>query len=128
MNPALRLAHLMGVQSIFVFTHDSIGQGEDGPTHQPVETLASIRAIPDATVIRPADANETAYAWLYALNHKKGPTVMALSRQNVATLDRSKYAHASQLFKGAYTLSEAKGGKPQVILIGTGSEIDLCVK
>ncbi|HJT24215.1 MAG TPA: transketolase, partial [bacterium] len=128
MKPALRLAHLMGIQSIFVFTHDSIGQGEDGPTHQPVETLASIRSIPHAVVLRPADANEVAYAWLYAMNHKKGPTVLALSRQNVPTLNRADYAHASQLFKGAYILSEAKGGKPQVILIGTGSEVDLCVK
>ena len=128
MKPSLRLAHLMGVQSIFVFTHDSIGQGEDGPTHQPVETLASIRAIPHAMVIRPADANEVSYAWLFAMNHKKGPTVLALSRQNVPTLDRSKFTHASQLFKGAYVLSEAKGGKPKVILIGTGSEVDLCVK
>jgi transketolase len=128
MKPSLRLAHLMGIQSIFVFTHDSIGQGEDGPTHQPVETLASLRSIPHATIIRPADANEVTYAWLYALNHKKGPTVLAFSRQNVPTLNRADYAHASQLFKGAYILSEAKGGNPKVLLIGTGSEVDLCMK
>ncbi len=128
MKPALRLSHLMKQQVVYVMTHDSIGQGEDGPTHQPVETLATLRSIPHAVILRPADANEVSYAWLFAVNHKKGPTVLALSRQNIPTLDRSKFAHASGLFKGAYTLSEAKGGAPKVLLIGTGSEVDLCVK
>jgi transketolase len=128
MKPALRLSHLMKQQVIYVMTHDSIGQGEDGPTHQPVETLATIRSIPHAVVLRPADANEVSYAWLYAVKNQKGPTVLALSRQNIPVLDRSKFAPASELEKGAYVLSEAKGGKPQVILIGTGSEVDLCVK
>jgi transketolase len=128
MKPAYRLAHLMGVQSIFVFTHDSIGQGEDGPTHQPVETLAAMRATPNSCVLRPADANEVAYSWLIALQRKNAPTALVLSRQAVPTFDRTKFAPASGTLKGAYTLSEAKGGKPQVILIGTGSEVQLCVK
>jgi transketolase len=128
MKPAYRLAHLMGVQSIFVFTHDSIGQGEDGPTHQPVETLAAMRSTPNGCVIRPADANESAYAWLAALERKNAPTALVFTRQAVPTFDRSKMAPASGTLKGAYVLSEAKGGKPQVILMGTGSEVQLCVK
>jgi transketolase len=128
MKPAYRLAHLMGVQSIFVFTHDSIGQGEDGPTHQPVETLAAMRATPNGCVLRPADANETTYSWLIALQRKNAPTALVLSRQAVPTFDRSKMAPASGTLKGAYILSEAKNGKPQVILIGTGSEVQLAVK
>ncbi|HVM33241.1 MAG TPA: transketolase [bacterium] len=128
MKPAYRLAHLMGVQSIFVYTHDSIGQGEDGPTHQPVETLAAMRSIPNGCVIRPADANESAYAWLAALQRKNAPTGLVFTRQNVPTFDRSKMGAASGTLKGAYILSEAKGGKPQVILMGTGSEVQLCVK
>ena len=128
MKPAYRLAHLMGLQSIFVFTHDSIGQGEDGPTHQPVETLASMRATPNGCVLRPADANETVYAWLVAMERKNAPTALVLSRQAVPTFDRNKLAPASGLLKGAYVLSEAKNGKPQVILIGTGSEVQLALK
>jgi transketolase len=128
MKPAYRLAHLMGVQSIFVYTHDSIGQGEDGPTHQPVETLAAMRSIPNACVIRPADANESAYSWLVALQRKNAPTALVFTRQNVPTYDRAKYGAASGVLKGAYVLSEAKGGKPQVILMGTGSEVQLCMK
>ncbi len=128
MKPAYRLAHLMGVQSIFVFTHDSIGQGEDGPTHQPVETLAAMRATPNACVIRPGDCGEVPYAWLVALERKNAPTALVLTRQAVPTFDRTKFGPASGLLKGAYILSEAKGGKPQVILIGTGSEVQLCVK
>jgi transketolase len=127
MKPAYRLAHLMGVQSIFVFTHDSIGQGEDGPTHQPVETLAAMRATPNGCVIRPADANEVPYAWLAALERKKAPTALVFSRQAVPTFDRAKYAPASGLLKGAYVLSDPRG-TPQVILMGTGSEVQLCVK
>ena len=128
MKPAYRLAHLMGIQSIFVFTHDSIGQGEDGPTHQPVETLAAMRATPNSCVMRPADANETTYAWFTALNRKNAPTALVFTRQAVPTFDRSKLGPASGTLKGAYVLSEAKGGKPQVILIGTGSEVQLCIK
>ncbi len=128
MKPAFRLAHLMGVQSIFIFTHDSIGQGEDGPTHQPVETLASMRSIPNACVIRPADASEVPYAWLVALERKHAPTTLVFTRQAVPTFDRSNLGPPSGLLKGAYILSEAKGGKPQVVLIGTGSEVQLCLK
>ncbi|HUO58712.1 MAG TPA: transketolase [bacterium] len=128
MKPAYRLAHLMGVQSIFVFTHDSIGQGEDGPTHQPVETLAAMRATPNACVLRPADSNEVSFAWLAALERKNAPTALVLSRQALPTFDRTKVAPASGTLKGAYVLSEAKGGKPQVILMGTGSEVQLCLK
>ena len=128
MKPAYRLAHLMGVQSIFVYTHDSIGQGEDGPTHQPVETLAAMRATPNACVIRPGDSGEVPYAWLVALQRKNAPTALVFSRQAVPTYDRTKFAPASGTLKGAYTFSEAKGGKPQVILMGTGSELQLCVK
>lgn len=128
MKPAYRLAHLMGIQSIFVFTHDSIGQGEDGPTHQPVETLAAMRATPNGCVLRPADSNEVTYCWLVALQRKNAPTTLVLSRQNLPTFDRTKFAPASGVLKGMYILSEAKGGKPQVILIGTGSEVQLCVK
>jgi transketolase len=128
MKPAYRLAHLMGVQSIFVYTHDSIGQGEDGPTHQPVETLAAMRSIPNGCVLRPADANESVYSWLAAMGRKNAPTALVFTRQNVPTFDRSKMGAASGTLKGAYVLSEAKGGKPQVILMGTGSEVQLCVK
>jgi transketolase len=128
MKPSYRLAHLMGVQTIFVFTHDSIGQGEDGPTHQPVETLASMRSIPQACVIRPADANEVSFAWKVALERKNGPTALVLTRQAVPVFDRTRLAPASGLLKGAYILSESKGGIPQVILIGTGSEVQLCLR
>jgi transketolase len=128
MKPAFRMAHLMGVQSIFVYSHDSIAQGEDGPTHQPVETLASMRATPNSVIIRPVDANEVTYAWLTAIERKNAPTALILTRQNVPILDRTKLAPASGLLKGAYVISEAKGGKPQVILIGTGSEVYLCLK
>jgi transketolase len=128
MKPAYRLAHLMGVQSIFVFTHDSIGQGEDGPTHQPVETLASMRSIPHSCVIRPADANEVSYAWKVALERKNAPTTLVFTRQAVPTFDRTQMSPASGLLQGAYVLSEAKSGKPQVILIGTGSEVQLCLQ
>ncbi len=128
MKPAFRLAHLMGVQSIFIFTHDSIGQGEDGPTHQPVETLASMRSTPNSCVIRPADASEVPFAWLVALERKNAPTTLVFTRQAVPTFDRASLGPASGLLKGVYILSEAKGGKPQVVLIGTGSEVQLCLK
>jgi transketolase len=125
MRPAIRLAALMGVHVVHVFTHDSIALGEDGPTHQPVEQLASLRAIPNLTVIRPADANETAVAWKVAMETRDRPVLLALTRQDVATLDRSCYASADGLRQGAYVLSDAKGSKPELILIGSGSEVGL---
>ena len=125
-RPSLRLAALMGVPAIQVFTHDSIFLGEDGPTHQAVEHVASLRLIPNMTVIRPADATETAQAWLAALKNKTGPTCLILTRQNVPTLDRSVYAPASGLQQGAYILWES-AAKPDVILIGSGSEVSLAL-
>jgi transketolase len=127
MRPTLRLASLMEIAPIHVFTHDSIGVGEDGPTHQPIEMLASLRAIPGVTTIRPCDANETAEAWKAALENKHGPTCLALTRQALPTIDRTKFGAASGLHKGAYVLADAKDGHPQVILIATGSEVSLCL-
>jgi transketolase len=112
---------------IFIFTHDSIGVGEDGPTHQPVEQLISLRAIPGLITLRPGDANEVAEAWRLILRFQHEPVCLILSRQNNPTLDRTKYAPASGLAKGAYILADAKGSAPDVILIGTGSEVSLCV-
>ncbi len=112
---------------IHIFTHDSIGVGEDGPTHQPVEQLVSLRAIPGLIVIRPADANEVSEAWRVIMKLRHEPVALILSRQNCPTLDRTKYAAASGLAKGAYILADAPGGAPEVILIGTGSEVSLCV-
>ena len=125
MRPPIRLASLMERQVIYVFTHDSIGLGEDGPTHQPVEMLALLRAIPHLTVLRPADANETAEAWRVAIGHRHGPVALALSRQNLAVFDRSKLGAAAGVAKGAYILSEAKGGKPEVLLLASGSEVEI---
>jgi transketolase len=125
MRPAIRLAALMGLHVLHVFTHDSIALGEDGPTHQPVEQLATLRAIPNLTLIRPADANETAVAWKVALESRDHPVLLALTRQDVATLDRSRYPSADGLRKGAYVLSDAKDGKPTLILIASGSEVGL---
>jgi transketolase len=127
MRPAIRLAALSHVQAIYVFTHDSIGVGEDGPTHQPVEHLASLRAIPGLTVIRPGDANETAEAWRAAVERRDGPTALILTRQNLPTLNRSTYAPASGLHKGAYVLADLGGGDSQVILMASGSEVGLIV-
>jgi len=126
-RPALRLAALMEIPQLHVFTHDSIGVGEDGPTHQPVEQLASLRAVPGMLVIRPADANEVAEAWRVIMPLQHQPVVLALTRQALPTLDRTKYGAAAGLAKGAYILADAEGGKPQVILIGTGSEVSLCI-
>ncbi len=126
MRPPIRLAAIMGIRPIYVFTHDSIGLGEDGPTHQPVEHFAALRAIHNMTIIRPADANETAVAWRYAIEHKGGPVALALTRQKVPIIDRSKYASADNVGKGAYTLAE-NSKNPQVILIGTGSEVQFAV-
>ncbi|MDM7922743.1 MAG: transketolase C-terminal domain-containing protein, partial [Pyrinomonadaceae bacterium] len=133
MRPAIRLAALSHIQVIYVFTHDSIGLGEDGPTHQSVEHLAAMRAIPNLAVIRPADAHETREAWRAALKRENAPTAFAFSRQKVALIDRKKFANASGLHKGAYVLAEAedrKGGKaePALILIATGSEVGLAME
>ncbi len=125
MRPPIRLAALMGLPVIFVFTHDSIGLGEDGPTHQPIEHLASLRAIPNLVVIRPCDANETAEAWRVAIETRHRPVALALTRQDVPTLDRSQFAPADGLRKGAYVLADASGGNPDIILIGSGSEVSL---
>jgi transketolase len=125
MRPPIRLAALMERQVIYVFTHDSIGLGEDGPTHQPVEMLALLRAIPHLTVLRPADANETAEAWRVAIGHRHGPVAITLSRQNLAVFDRSKLGAASGVARGAYILSEAPGGRPEVILLASGSEVEI---
>jgi transketolase len=126
MKPSIRLGALSQLKAFYVFTHDSIAVGEDGPTHEPIEQLAGLRAIPGLTVIRPADATETAEAWAFAVEHN-GPTLFALSRQNLPHLDR-KNAKDPGVARGAYVLSEADGGTPEVILIGTGSEVSLCVK
>jgi transketolase len=123
----IRLAAIMEIPVIYAFTHDSIGVGEDGPTHQPVEQLASLRAIPGLSVIRPCDANETVEAWKALMPYRKHPVALILSRQALPTLDRTKYASAAGLHKGAYVLADAPGGKPEVILLGTGSEVSLCV-
>ena len=125
MKPAIRLGALSRLKLFYVFTHDSIGLGEDGPTHQPIEHLAGLRALPDLTVIRPADANETSEAWAFAIQHN-GPTLFVLTRQAVPHLDRSQ-AKDPGVARGAYILAEAEGGSPDVILIGTGSEVSLCV-
>jgi len=125
MKPSIRLGALSKLKVFYVFTHDSIGVGEDGPTHEPVEQLAGLRAIPGLTVIRPGDATETAEAWAFAVQHD-GPTLFALSRQNLPQLDRAN-AKEPSVAKGAYILVEAEGGAPEVILIGTGSEVSLCV-
>ncbi|MEU4236477.1 transketolase [Actinoplanes sp. NPDC026619] len=127
MRGAVRLSALMKLPVVYVWTHDSIGLGEDGPTHQPIETVSALRAIVGLDVVRPADANETAWAWRGALEHIDRPTALALSRQNLPTVDRSKYASAEGTLKGGYILSEATGGQPSVILIGTGSEVQLCL-
>jgi transketolase len=126
MKPAIRLGALSRLDAVYVFTHDSIGVGEDGPTHEPVEHLAALRAVPGLNVIRPADANETAEAWVHAIE-SDGPSLLVLTRQAVPHLDRSN-AKDPGVAKGAYILSEAAGGAPDVILIGTGSEVQLCVK
>jgi transketolase len=125
MRPAIRLAALMGLQVVYVFTHDSIAVGEDGPTHQPVEQLAALRAIPNLNVIRPCDANETAEAWRIAVTTRNRPTALILTRQNLPTFDRSQLAPAADLQRGAYVLAEAQGGAPQLILLASGSEVAL---
>ena len=125
-KPAIRLAAIMKLRVIYVLTHDSIGLGEDGPTHEPIEHLMALRAVPNLTVIRPADANETVVAWQAALSNTTGPTLLALTRQNLSIIDRSKYSAADNLAKGAYILNE-EITKPDIILIATGSEVELAV-
>jgi len=127
MRPPIRLAALMGLRVIFIFTHDSIALGEDGSTHQPVEQLASLRAIPNLLVIRPGDASETAVAWRVAIKAGDRPVALVLTRQDVPTLDRARFASADGLRRGAYVLADAPGGKPDLILIATGSEVGLIV-
>jgi len=128
LRPALRLSALMELPTLFVFTHDAMGDGEDGPTHQPVEQLLSLRAIPGLTVLRPGDANEVVEAYRAILQLRHRPAVLALSRQPLPTLDRSKYASAAGVAKGAYVLADAPGGTSEVILIATGSELSLAVE
>lgn len=127
MRPPMRLAAIMKIRPVIVFTHDSIGLGEDGTTHQPVEQLLGLRSVPGMIVIRPADANETAQAWRVAIEHQGGPVALILTRQGLPVIDQDKYTKASELEKGAYILSEAEG-KPQLILIGTGSEVHLLLE
>ena len=127
-RPSIRLASLMKLPVTYVMTHDSIGLGEDGPTHQPIEHLASLRAMPDLWVVRPADANETAAAWKLAMTRSDGPTMLVLTRQGVPTLDRSQLAAADGLLKGGYVLASEKGDAPDVILIATGSEVLLALQ
>ncbi|HVW36481.1 MAG TPA: transketolase [Pirellulales bacterium] len=127
-RPSIRLASIMKIPSVFIFTHDSIGVGEDGPTHEPVEHLASLRAIPGLVTLRPGDANEVAEAYRTFMPWKNRPVALILTRQNLPTIDRTKYAPAAGLARGAYVLADAAGGKPNVILIGTGSEVSLCLE
>jgi transketolase len=125
MRPAIRLAAFMQQHIIFIYTHDSIGLGEDGPTHQPIEQLSALRAIPELTVIRPADATETAEAWRVTIEHKHGPVCLVLTRQKLGFIDREKYASAAGVAKGAYVLADPKDGAPQVVLMSSGSEVAL---
>jgi transketolase len=127
MKPSVRLAALMEIPSIFIYTHDSFCLGEDGPTHQPIEQMATLRAVPGLLLLRPADANEVVEAWKVIMQKKHEPAVLVLTRQAVPTIDRSKYAPAAGVAKGAYILADAPDGKPEVILIATGSEVALCV-
>lgn len=127
-RPAIRLSALMELPTVFVFTHDAMGDGEDGPTHQPVEQLASLRAIPGLVLFRPADANEVVEAYLYIMQLRHEPALLALSRQPLPTLDRTKYASAAGVSRGAYVLADAPGGKPDIILIATGSEVVLAAQ
>jgi len=128
MKPAIRLSALMEIPSIWIYTHDSIGVGEDGPTHQPIEQLPALRAVPGLMTIRPADASEVVETWKVIMKLKKEPVALILTRQALPTFDRTKYASAAGVARGAYILADAEGGKPQVILMATGSEVYLCVE
>ena len=127
MRPSIRLAALMKLKPIYIFTHDSVGLGEDGPTHQPIEHLAALRAIPGIVVIRPADANETVEAWKIAITHKESPVVLVLTRQKIPVFNREKFAPAENLSKGAYVLVQSEK-TPEVILMASGSEVSLAVE
>jgi transketolase len=127
-RPAIRLASVMELPTLFVFTHDAMGDGEDGPTHQPVEHLVSLRAIPGLITLRPGDANEVVEAYRFVVQLRHQPAVLALSRQPLPTLDRTKYAPASGVAQGAYVLADAPGGTPEVIIIASGSEVSLAVQ
>jgi transketolase len=128
MRASIRLASIMEIPTIYVFTHDSIGLGEDGPTHEPIEQLAALRAMPGLMLLRPADANEVVEAWKVIMQLRDQPVALVLTRQPVPTFDRSKYGPASGVAKGAYILADTADGKPDVILMGTGSEVSLCVE
>jgi transketolase len=119
---------LMELPAIYVMTHDSIGVGEDGPTHEPIEQIASLRAMPNMLVLRPADANEVVEIWKITMTQRHRPATLVLTRQPLPTFDRTKYAPASGVAKGAYVLADAPGGKPDLILMGTGSEVSLCIE
>src|SRR3712207_2664803 len=126
-RPAIRLSALMELPTIHIFTHDSIGVGEDGPTHQPVEQLASLRAVPGLIILRPADANEVVEAWRVIMELRHEPVALILTRQALPTLDRTIYAPAAGVAQGAYVLADAPDGKPDVLLLASGSEVALCV-
>ncbi|MDO8426625.1 MAG: transketolase [Deltaproteobacteria bacterium] len=128
MKPAIRLSAIMGLHTVFVFTHDSIGLGEDGPTHQPIEQLSSLRSIPNLLVIRPSDAAEAAVAWREALTHESGPIALILTRQNLPVIDRGRFAPAENLSKGAYVLADPLEGDPEIMLLATGSEVHLALE
>jgi transketolase len=128
MRPSVRLAAFIKARVIFIYTHDSIGLGEDGPTHQPIEQLSTLRAIPELTVLRPADATETAESWRIAIEHADGPVCLVLTRQKLGFIDRTKYASAAGVAKGAYVLGDPKGGPPQVVLMSSGSEVALILE
>lgn len=127
LRPATRLSAIMELPVIYIYTHDSIGVGEDGPTHQPIEHLSALRAIPQSYIMRPGDANEVSEAWRWIMNVKDRPVSLVLTRQDLPTLDRTKYAPAAGVARGGYILADAAGGKPEVIIMGTGSELSLCV-
>jgi transketolase len=128
MRPSIRLAAMMGLPVVFICTHDSVWLGEDGPTHQPIEQLAALRAIPNLTVLRPADATETVEAWRVALTHRDGPLALALTRQKLPVLDRTELAKAEEVARGAYVLADAEGERPDIILVATGSEVHLALE
>ena len=127
MKPPIRLSAIMEIPAIWIFTHDSIGVGEDGPTHQPIEQLATLRAVPFLITLRPADANEVTEAWKVIMKQDRHPVALVLTRQALPTFDRTKYASAEGVARGGYILADAEGGKPQVILMATGSEVYLCI-
>jgi transketolase len=128
MRPAIRLAALMEIPVVYIFTHDSIGVGEDGPTHQPIEQLISLRAIPNLITLRPGDPNEVVEAWRVIMQLRHKPAVLVLSRQPLPTLDRARYAPASGVAKGGYILADAVGGKPEILFLATGSEVALAIE